>query len=127
MRLIWSSVMFLHTALGEQVSLATLFLLTPDEEPVKLEKTMLVMSTREGKALQVVWWEGMLVCVWVGDGLEWVRRRGKGRDVGRRRGTYGVDVEIAGIEDDGPIDVELVEVLECDIIHESISSSWSCP
>lgn len=45
---ILSRVIFAHTAFGEHTNFATFRLLAPDDEPVKLEKWILVMSTREG-------------------------------------------------------------------------------
>tara|TARA_R110002060_G_scaffold4943_2_gene7666 strand:- start:176 stop:319 length:144 start_codon:yes stop_codon:yes gene_type:complete len=35
--------------------------------------------------------------------------------------TNLVDVEVAGIENDGPVDVVIVEVLESDVLDEAVS------
>lgn len=47
--------------------------------------------------------------------------------LGKKWEAYGVDIEVTCVEYDGPVDVVLVEVLECDVVHVSIASSWSSP
>ena len=51
-------------------------------------------------------------------------RRGKGKG---KEGTYGVDVEVACIENDGPVDVEVVHVLKRDVLDISVADVWSGP
>ena len=53
---------------------------------------------------------------------------GEREGVGKRGGrTYSVDVEVACVENDGPVDVEVVHVLECDVLDISVADIWSGP
>lgn len=41
--------------------------------------------------------------------------------------TNRVDVEVTGIQNDGPVHVVVVEVLEGNILNESVADVWTCP
>jgi hypothetical protein len=46
---------------------------------------------------------------------------------GHRGRTYAVNVEVASIEDNRPVYVILVKVLEGNVVHITISNVWSSP
>lgn len=112
-----SSVMLAHTALGEQISEATRGPCLPELEPLKLEKRMLVMSTREG------YWAQVDLCGG-GGGLAFALLKGERWE---RGGTNGVDVEVARVEQDGPVGVVGVDVLEGDVVDEAVAYVGACP
>ena len=41
--------------------------------------------------------------------------------------TYGIDVEVAGIQNDWPVDVVVVHAIECDVRDVPISDIWAGP
>jgi len=52
---------------------------------------------------------------------------GKGGGREPEAATHGVDVEVACVENDGPVDVEVVEVLEGDVLDVSVSDVRTGP
>ena len=64
-------------------------------------------------------WRGnvRLVFQWVG----WIEGEGGWSE------TYGVDVEVACVENNWPVNVEVVHVLEGDVLDVAIAYIWSSP
>ena len=47
--------------------------------------------------------------------------------VRRGKGAYGVDVEIAGVENDRPVDVLIVEIFKSYVFDVAVADIRACP
>lgn len=66
---------------------------------------------------------------WLAYLREWreLQRRDNTGNIKTLGSTYGVDVEVACVENDWPIHVVVVHVLEGDVLDVSVANVWSGP